>query len=114
MKFWLPKFVLEIRRRDGAHYPPDTLYAILNRSLKSADRADINIFIDPGFICFKEMLDAEMKQLKATWNYQHKKAEIVKSQHEDLLWEKGLLGDHNPKVLLDTMVYYIGLFFLLS
>ena len=52
-----------------------------------------------------------MKQLKATWNYQHKKAEIVKSQHEDLLWEKGLLGDHNPKVLLDTMVYYIGLFF---
>ena len=114
MKFWLPKFVLEIRRRDGTHYPPDTLYAIctgLNHSLKSADRADINIFTDPGFICFKETLDAEMKQLKATGNYQCKKAEVVKSQHEDLLWEKGLLGDHNPKVLLDTMVYYIGLFF---
>ena len=96
MKFWLPKFVLEIRRRDGAHYPPDTLYAIrtgLNRCLKSADRADINIFTDPGFICFKEMLDTEMKQLKATGNYQRKKAEVVKSQHEDLLWEKGLLGE---------------------
>ena len=114
MKFWLPKFVLEIRRRDGAHYPPDTLYTIrigLNCSLKSADRADINIFTDLGFICFKETLDAEIKQLKATGNYQHKKAEVVKSQHEDLLWEKELLGDHNPKVLLDTMVYYIGLFF---
>ena len=28
MKFWLPKFVLEIRRRDGAHYPPSMLYAL--------------------------------------------------------------------------------------
>ena len=57
------------------------------RSLKNTDRADINILTDPGFICFKETLDAEIKQLKE------------------------LLGDHNPKVLLDTMVYCIGLFF---
>ena len=54
------------------------------RSLKNTDRADINILTDPGFICFKETLDAEIKQLKE------------------------LLGDHNPKVLLDTMVYYIN------
>ena len=64
MKFWLPKFVLEIRRRDGAPHPPDTLYAIytgLNRSLKSADRADINISTDRHFICFKKMFETEMK-----------------------------------------------------
>ena len=112
--FWLPKFVLEVHKRDGASYPPDSLYPIctgLNRSLKGVDRADINIFSDPQFICFKETLDSEMKALKATGSYQRKKAEVVMPRDEDVLWEKGLLGDHNPNVLLDTIVYYIGLYF---
>ncbi len=44
MKFWLCKFVLELRRADGEYYPPDTLYSIcsgLNRSLRFSDRADM-------------------------------------------------------------------------
>ena len=34
-------------------------------------------------------------------------------EHEDILWDKTLLGDHNPKALVDTMVYYIDLYFVI-
>ena len=46
-----------------------------------------------------------MKKLKATGKFVVKKAEV-----ED---HKGLLGDYNPQSLLDTLVFYIGLYFAL-
>ena len=46
LQFWLPKFVLEVRRADQQHYPPDSLYAIcagLQRGLKSRSGRCANI-----------------------------------------------------------------------
>ena len=43
--------------------------------------------------------------------YQRKKAEVIGIEQEDMLRKKGLLGDHSPQALLDTLVYYIGLYF---
>ena len=60
LQFWLPKLVIEVRRSDRKHYPPDSLYAICAGLLKFNDRADVQIFSDAKFSCFRGTLDAEI------------------------------------------------------
>lgn len=42
-----------------------------------------------------------------------RQAEILTEEEEELLWQKGLLGDATPQSLLDAMVFYNGLYFAL-
>ena len=77
-------------------------------------RPDIDIFRSSDFCDFRASLDAEMKQLQAMGiGNKNKQAEILTVENEEILWSKGLLGDHMPQSLLDTIVYCNGLFFAL-
>ena len=38
---------------------------------------------------------------------------MITEEEEDQLWKRGLLGDHTPQSLLDTMVFCNGLYFAL-
>ena len=116
MNYWLMRFVLEVRRQDGKDYPPNSLYQIccgLMRILKFRNRANVNFFNDAVFEEFRGTLDSKMKTLQASGQFQTRKADIITLQMEDELWKRGLLGDHLAQVLLDTMVYYIGICFAL-
>ena len=35
--------------------------------------------------------------------------ESLTNDNEDVLWQKGALGDHTPQCLLETLIFYIGL-----
>ena len=117
INFWLSRFVLEIRRRDGERYPPASLYQLccgILRYLRAAGRAEVNIFEQAEFHTFRATLDSEMKRLNSTGQYIHKRrAEPITVEDENVLWEVGLLGTTSPIVLLCTLVYMVGLYFAL-
>ena len=114
--FWLQRFVLEVRKSDGDHYCPESLYQVacgLQRFLRDMNM-DVNFFEGYKFSQFRSVLDGELKRLNGTGKYIHKKkAGIITAEMEEVMWEKGLLGDHTPQVLIDTMVYCMGLYFAL-
>ena len=66
------------------------------------------------FSSFKRVLDSEMKSLQGLGLGSNiKRAEPISRNEEEILWEKGILGNSSPQVLLDTMVYKCGVFFAL-
>jgi len=74
----------------------------------------VNFFTDVEFRGFQQSLDAEMKRLRSEGiGVTRKRAEPISVKEEGELWEKGILGDSSPQVLLDTMVYCCGVYFAL-
>ena len=60
------------------------------------------------------MLDGKLKQLNRTGKYvEKKKAGVITVEMEEKLWESRMLGDQSPEVLVDTVLYLIGLNFAL-
>ena len=104
----MQQFVVETRKDKGEHYLPDNQHQIccgLQQALRAAGNADINLFDGKEFAPFRDLLDGELKSLNGTGKYIYKKrAEIITVEMEDILWERGLLGDHSPQVLVGTMV----------
>ena len=76
------------------------------QSLKFVDHSEVNFFVDPIFT-----LDAVMKELQTSGQYGAHKAEIITHSPEDEMWTKGVLVDHSPQALLDTLVFYIKMYF---
>ena len=65
-------FVLQICKKDGEQYLPNTLYQIiygLQCNCRETGRADVNLFMNPALHDFCCTLDGEMKYLNATDNY---------------------------------------------
>ena len=114
---WLSCFVMEVGRRDGKAYPPNTLHQLCCGILRYVreTKPNLDIFKDPEFASFRRTLDAEMKRLKGTPGIRSvpKQAEPISAAEEEILWSKGLLGNHSPQCLVETMVFMAGMYFAL-
>ena len=80
MNFWLCRFVVEARKKNGSKYPPNSVYQLcygLNRALIAADSGDVKMFDDSHFTAFKGTLDSKMKELKGTGKFECRKADVI-------------------------------------
>ena len=113
---WMSRFVLEVRKVNGSEYLPNSLHHIcagLLRHLRMSGR-DIDLFKDTAFTPFQATLDGEMKRLQsAGLGSKKRQAEVITEEEEEKLWSTGQLGDSSPQQLLNTILYYCGLYFAL-
>ena len=103
-------FVLEVRKKDGSLYPPNTLHHLTAGLLRHLRESGHNI----EFTSFRASLDSEMKRIsRERIGSKRRQADIITDDEEDALWLKGFLGDKTPQSLLDTVIFYNGLYFAL-
>ena len=109
LQYWLLRFIHEVRKKNGSEYPPNILLHLCTGIVRYLRHPSHDIFKDSAFAEFRSSLNAEMKQLQARGlGSKQRQAEPI-TEEEDLLWEKGLLDDHTPDALLNTVVYMNGL-----
>ena len=117
LQHYLSRFVLEVRRKDGTEYPPNTLYHVVcgvMRFLQQNGQPQVDFFKEQVYADFRTTLDAEMKCLQQDGIGSRKRqAEPLTEEEEDLLWEKGILGEHSPQALLNSVFFYNGICFAL-
>ena len=109
--FALCRFITEVKKLDGLDFPGKTLYDIIVCVQFYLDLLGFNwkLINEEYFKDVKFTLDNMMKiQTVQGIGISVKKAQILSHTDEDLLWSVGLLGTHNPDVLLNTVVFMIG------
>ena len=113
----LCRFVLEMRKQNGKEYPPNTIHHIIcgiMRYLRVEGKPDIDFFKDNLFSHFRDVIDSEMKRLQGEGvGSKHRQAEPLTQEEEEVLWQKGQLGNHCGQALVNSMVYMCGTYFAL-
>ena len=92
LAYWMGKFVLEVRKKDGSEYPPKSLYTLVccfKRLFEQNGVHNVNpLRVDDfRFGNFRATLDAEMKCLHGKGlGTSSKQAEPITPDEESLLW----------------------------
>ena len=107
----LSLFVREVCKPDGQPYPGTSLLTLtvaLFRYLRKKNMGMTNMSrYSAEFTKFRKALYARVRDLQsADLRGRVKQAMPISLQHENLLWDKGLLGSHSSKALFNTVFFY--------
>lgn len=111
---WIPRFVNEVRRQDGNHYPPRTINQLLSglqRHMIEMDPFAPKILdrSRPDFRPIHLACDSVFHKLHTSGvGTVVRHTAVITEQEEESLWSSGILGYDSPKALQRTIFYYIG------
>jgi len=115
LNFWLQRFIVEIRRKDGTPYPANTLtqiVAALQRHLRSMfSNRQINFFKDDDIVFreFRKTLDARMKVLTGQGiGVEKKRSDPVTEEDEQKMWDTGVFSMMTASGLSNAVFVYNG------
>ena len=101
----LNKFYVEIRKKDGTDYEPDSLrvmQAAIDRYLRHKNYP-ASIITGREFTKSQETLDAKAKQLRRQGKGKRpNKAQPYRETDEEIFWREGKLGNHNGLALTNV------------
>ena len=115
LSYALSNFIMEVKKCDGMDFPGQTLYQIVIclQFFLETQGHEWKLVDDPVFIRFKNTLDNTMKErAKAGLGWAVSATPITLSD-EDKMWQEGVLGEDEPETLRDTVVFLLGLNFVL-
>ena len=104
-------FVREVKRVDGKDYPPNTLkeIVIMLQMFLHENGLYWKLLDSDAFRAFRNILDNTMKQRTAMGLGVRKSSDVISIVQEDKLFRDNILGDDEPKKLLQTVIYMLGL-----
>ena len=114
---WLSRFVLEVRRKDGKPYPPNTLYNIVSgiqRYYKDEkERPDLDFLSSSNhfFISLRKVLDSRMKKLTEEGLNIVQGSDTVTPDDEEKLWATGIFNLETAVGLSYCVFFYNGKIF---
>ena len=105
-------FIAEVKKVNGDEYPGCTLYQLAVSIQKYLNENGLNwkLIDGPDFKQFRVVLDNLMKEraLQNIGMVRHQ-AQLIPHDFETSLWEKRILGEHNPDILRNTVLFLIGI-----
>jgi len=114
LNFCISRFLCEIKKANGEEYPAQTLYEIVIQFQLFLEQNGQNCHFlnEECFLQIRNTLDNLMKERSSAGiGTEKRKAEIITFEEEKLMWERGILSMDNPRRLLETLIYLIGLNF---
>ena len=109
----LCRFIPEVERKSGeGPYPGATLYQMIVSIQKylHVNMKKWKLIDGEDFEEMLTVLDNVMRERTAqNIGVVKRQAGIISYEAEELLWQKGILGDDNPDTLRDTVLFLIGI-----
>ena len=112
----LIRFIHEVHKVDGTNYPSETLYSMIMmiQGFLMTRGKEFCFLEDICLKGVKNSLDNCMKALAKQGYVQPRNQAIpITHKEEDILWEKGILGDQTPEVLVNMLMYLLRIHFTL-